>query len=81
LEVPRLQDPHGDPGDWLAEVVEDASADHTHPRQGEVDLVSDFLLCDLQRPALFAGTTLPVGQREIATALDTQRVAARGDVA
>ena len=81
MDIPRLQDPDGDAGDRLAEVVEHASADHAHPRQREVDLLSDFLLCDLQRPALFAGTTLAVGQREIATALDTQRVAAGSNVA
>ena len=81
MDIPRLQDPDGDAGDRLAEVVEHASADHAHPRQREVDLIGDLLLCDLQRPALFAGTTLAVGQREIATALDTQRVAAGSNVA
>ncbi len=79
--MPRLQDPDGDAGDRLAEVVEHVAADHAHPGQREVDLISDFLLRDLQRPALFAGTTLAVGQREIATALDTQRVAAGSHVA
>jgi hypothetical protein len=81
LDISRLQCPDGDTGDRLADVVEQASADHAHARQREIDLVSGFLLCDFQRPALFAGSALAVGEREIPTARHMQRVTARSDVA
>src|SRR5207249_7900179 len=63
-------------GNRLVDFIGDVAGDEAHAWQGEVDVVDELLVGDLQRFALFERTPLAVAQRQVSAAPDRHRITA-----